>query len=183
MKGKYIFFILLFVITSCGGGGGSSDSAIPTPMPPVPPSPTHPAVWDTALPESVGMNSVKLEEAFEYALQDGSFTQAVVVIKDGKLVSESYRGISSNESNSLADSISLDASSLNALYGQRDVESYVSSWSTAKSFTSILVGLAVDNGYITSIEDSASTFITEWSNDERSSITIKNLLKNTMNLK
>ena len=177
MKGKYIFFILLFVITSCGGGGGGSEPAVtPPPVPPAPPSPTHPVVWDTALPETVGMDSVKLEEAFEYALQDGSFTQAVVVIKDGKLVSESYRGISSNESNSLAESISLDASSLNALYGQRDAESYISSWSTAKSFTSILIGLAVDAGYISSIEDSASTFITEWSNDERSSITIKNLL-------
>jgi CubicO group peptidase (beta-lactamase class C family) len=40
----------------------------------------------------------------------------------------------------------------------------------------ILIGLAVDAGYISSIEDPASTFITEWSNDERSSITIKNLL-------
>jgi CubicO group peptidase (beta-lactamase class C family) len=168
MKGKYIFFILLLVITSCGSGGGGSDSTITPPVPPAPPSPTHPAVWDKVLPESVGMDSVKLEEAFAYALQDGSFTQAVVVIKDGKLVSESYRGISSNESNSLAESVSLDASSLNALYGQRDVESYISSWSTAKSFTSILIGLAVDAGYISSIEDSASTFITEWSNDERS---------------
>ena len=176
MKGKYISFILLFVITSCGSGGGGSSSILTPPVPSAPPSPTHPVVWDTALPEAVGMDSVKLEEAFEYALQDGSFTQAVVVIKDGKLVSESYRGISSNESNSLAESISLDASSLNALYGQRDAESYISSWSTAKSFTSILIGLAVDAGYISSIEDFASAFITEWSNDERSSITIKNLL-------
>ncbi len=75
MKGKYIFFILLLVITSCGSGGGSSDSIITPPVPPAPPSPTHPAVWDKVLPESVGMDSVKLEEAFAYALQDGSFTQ------------------------------------------------------------------------------------------------------------
>ena len=47
MKGKYISFILLFVITSCGSGGGGSSSILTPPVPSAPPSPTHPVVWDT----------------------------------------------------------------------------------------------------------------------------------------
>jgi CubicO group peptidase (beta-lactamase class C family) len=45
-----------------------------------------------------------------------------------------------------------------------------------KSFTSILLALAVEEGFINSINDSAASYITEWSTDERSSISIKNLL-------
>ena len=32
------------------------------------------------------MSSAKLSQAFDYAMQDGSFTQAALIIKDGKLV-------------------------------------------------------------------------------------------------
>ena len=170
-------YLLTFLISSCGGGGSSSQ--ITAPIPPTPPtssSPSHPSVWDISTPESVGMVSSRLDEAFDYAMQDGSFTQAAVVIKDGKLVYERYRGMTQNESSSLAESISLDAASLNAIYAQRNMESYISSWSTAKSFTSILVALAVEGGFLGSINDSASLYISEWSADERSSISIKNLL-------
>ena len=34
-----------------------------------------------------------LDSAFEYAVSDGFYTQAAVLIKDGKLVKERYRGI------------------------------------------------------------------------------------------
>ena len=147
-----------------------------TPIAPPQTNPTHPLVWDVVTPESVGMSSSGLEQAFDYVFQDGSFTQAAVVIKDGKLVYERYRGMTDNEANILASTLDEDSDFYKSLYAQRDQNSYISSWSTAKSFASFLIGIAVESGAINSIEDSASNYITEWSSDERSSITIKNLL-------
>lgn len=171
---KKPFCLFVFLIVSCGGGGNSQQSAVSLPSPPV--TPSHPIVWDIATPESVGMNKSVLDEAFRYAMEDGSYTQAAVVIKDGKLVYERYRGITRSEASVINESISIDFVTLSNLYDERDVRSYVSSWSTAKSFTSILIALAVEEGFINSINDSASSYITEWSTDERSVISIKNLL-------
>ena len=50
------------------------------------------------------------------------------------------------------------------------------SWSTAKSFTSALVGIAIEKGIISSVDTSAAEFITEWAADERKNITIRDLL-------
>ena len=62
------------------------------------------------------------------------------------------------------------------LYGDRDAASAVTSWSTAKSFTSVLIGMAIEQGAIDSTTQSASDFIDEWEADDRASITIQQLL-------
>ena len=173
---KIFASLLSLLIISCGGGSSSNPSNVDIPNTPSIVNPIHPLIWESATPESVGMSSSRLEEAFNYAFQDGSFTQAAVVIKDGKLVYEKYRGMTDNEANALASTLGENADFYKSLYEQRDQSSYISSWSTAKSFTSFLIGIAVESGSINSIEDSASNYITEWSSDERSSITIKNLL-------
>ena len=173
---KTLIVLFSLSIVSCGGGSSSSPDMDNTPIAPPQTNPTHPLVWDVVTPESVGMSSSGLEQAFDYVFQDGSFTQAAVVIKDGKLVYERYRGMTDNEANILASTLDEDSDFYKSLYAQRDQNSYISSWSTAKSFASFLIGIAVESGAINSIEDSASNYITEWSSDERSSITIKNLL-------
>ena len=61
------------------------------------------------------MNEVKLNTAFNYAFADGTFTQSAIVIKDGKLVHERYRGILEGEINSIASSTTLDAATLQFL--------------------------------------------------------------------
>ena len=178
MKHKhFLFFVLLNLLVSCGSSSSSSPDLMDVPVTPPQTYPVHPLVWDTATPESVGMNSSYLDSALNYAFQDGSYTQAVVVIKDGKLVAERYRGMTDGEANNLASSLGESSAFYKSLYAQRDQESYISSWSTAKSFVSFLIGVAVESGSINSIEDSAAEYISEWSSDERSSITIKNLLK------
>ena len=177
MKHKYfLFFVLLTLIASCGGGSSSRPDTMDIPSVPPQTYPSHPLIWNAATPESVGMNSSYLDSALNYAFQDGSYTQAVVVIKDGKLIAERYRGMTDGEANNLASSLGESSAFYKSLYAQRDQESYISSWSTAKSFVSFLIGVAVESGSINSIEDSASEYISEWSSDERSSITIKNLL-------
>ena len=170
---KLLYFYLIFILVSCGGGGNSSSA--PDPVAPNQ-YPTHPLIWDVVTPESAGMSSSKLDQAFDYAFQDGAYTQAAIVIKDGELVYERYRGILAGEKNTLRNITGISESRLEDLYGNKNINSYVTSWSSSKSFVSFLIGIAEENQLIASINDPASTFIQEWSNDERSSITIKNLL-------
>lgn len=172
-NGKHLYLFLGFFLVSCGGSGSSSSTSDP-----ISPnqSPSHPLVWDVATPESVGMSTNKLDEAFNYAFQDGTYTQAAIVIKDGKLVYERYRGILSGEKSTISNITGIDPSRLQDLFGNKNINSYATSWSSAKSFVSFLIGIAQEQELINSIEDSASVFIQEWANDERSTITIKNLL-------
>ena len=127
---------------------------------------------DSTSPESVGLTSTKLYTAFENALTDLTYTQSVVVMQNGKYVLEKYRGIKPNEAAVIATSSWLSVS----MYENRNEDSLVTTWSTGKSFTSILIGIAIDEGHIASLNESASTYITEWASDGRSKITIKNLL-------
>ena len=174
--------LLIFAILSaCGGGGGSTDTSVivPPSSPPDFESP-HPDIWETASASEAGFDEDALDSAFEYAVTDGFYTQAVVLIKDGKLVKERYRGITDAEAAGLAAISSLpegqNAGYWQDLYGDRDATSAVTSWSTAKSFTSVLIGMAIEQGAIESTTQSASDFIDEWEADDRASITIQQLL-------
>ena len=56
-------------------------------------------------------------------------------------------------------------------------DSFVTSWSVAKSITSIIFGIALEQGYFSgSLETTAATYLTEWAGDSKNTITIKNLL-------
>ena len=125
---------------------------------------------DFVSPESVGLDFQQLSDAFNYAMTDGNYTQSVIVVKDGKYVSEEYRGIKPSEK------AVITSEGITSSYDTRDQFSLTTSWSTAKSFTSIIIGIAIDNGFIESIDTSASAYIYEWENDDRSKITIRNLL-------
>jgi len=168
-----LFFFIFFAV-SCGGGEksdlGTSQGNNQTNQ--------TPFTWQSISPLDAGLDPNKLENAIDYALVDGGWTQGILVAKDGKIVSERYRSITPNEATSLASNSVMNTSQEYWLdeYGLKDSSSLVSSWSTAKSFTSILVGIAIDKGFISSVEDPASDYITEWQGDNRSSITIRNLL-------
>ena len=57
-----------------------------------------------------------------------------------------------------------------------DKNSIVTSWSVAKSFTSTLIGIAIDEGYINSIEDPITDYLPEWKNQDQDKILLKHLL-------
>ncbi len=138
---------------------------------------SEPIVWVEVTPESVGMSTSKLSTAFDKAFSDGSFTQAALVIKDGKLIYERYRGIAAGEESTVQNSSSFDTSTnVQDRWGSKNQSSMVTSWSTAKSFTSVLIAIAIQQGFINSLDQSASDFISEWSNDNRNQITIQDLL-------
>ena len=79
---------IIFILSSCGGGGNGN-----TPDPPA----VQPFVWEVVSPESQGLDSAKVQAAINFAMEDGKFTQAAIIIKNGKIVGEQYRGISSAE--------------------------------------------------------------------------------------
>lgn len=155
------------------------------------------SVWNEAFPRSVGFNEEALDEAFDYALSDGNYTQAVIVIKDDKLVYEKYKGLAVNEINSSKTLIAM----FNNLLGVSlvadlpDKNTQATSWSMAKSITSVLVSIAIDKKFIKSIDDPVSDYLDEWKDDpgskneanlsktSRSKITIRNLLNMRSGLK
>ena len=71
-------FIVALSLQACGGGGGGSTppSSVVTP-PPSFESP-HPGTWETQSPADAGFNAAALSDAFDYAMQDGTFTQAAL---------------------------------------------------------------------------------------------------------
>ena len=172
--------IIALALQACGGGGGSSSPSAPAVTPPPAFVSPHPETWETQSATDAGFNATALSDAFNYAMQDGSFTQAAIVIRDGKLIQEEYRGIADGEINMLvslaSDQGAQDPAFWTENYGTRDSASLMTSWSTAKSFTSLLIGMAIEKEFITSTNQLASDFITEWQADDRINITIEQLL-------
>lgn len=160
------------ILLGCGGGGGGGGEPPATPEPP-PPSVEVPTTldncsvtvttdstesswptnaWETATPESQGLCPDDLQEASDYAFAEGNSTGAFLVIKNGYIVFEKY------DDGKTADDL-------------------VTSWSVAKSFMSLLMGTALEDGYLQSIdEQSASEFIPSWSEDRRAEITLRHLM-------
>ena len=111
--------------------------------------------WESKTPDSVGIESEKVEYLFNLAFQDQA-TQSAVLIKNGYIIKERY-----SES--------------------FDQESYGTSWSMAKSFYAALIGISIDRGEINSLDDKVSDYV-DYYNDERSEITIRQILNMTSGL-
>jgi len=105
--------------------------------------------WSVKNPGELGVEASKVEKLFDLSFQDDA-TQSVVLIKDGYLIAEKY-----------ADGY--------------DRESIATSWSMAKSFYASLIGISIDRGEIKSLDDKVSDYL-DYFNDERSDITIRDIL-------
>ena len=181
-----LVFLMFTFLNACGGTevGPEQPSLVTILQPPIvsigtpstPPSAPSFA-WPEASAQSQGMSEQKLEEAAAMALRDGAFGQAFLVIRNGKIVFERYRGISDLELQSVSiANPQLSKSEIIDRYGIRNRDSLATSWSVAKSFTSILLGIAVDQGSIASPQDNVSRYLSEWASDARSTITLKEVL-------
>ncbi|MBL8200275.1 MAG: serine hydrolase, partial [Chromatiales bacterium] len=62
-------------------------------------------------------------------------------------------------------------------YPGHDATSITSTQSMHKSVLALLVGIAIDQGLIRSVDDTAATYIQEWAGDDRSKITIRQMLQ------
>ena len=105
--------------------------------------------WDLVSAESQGIKSKNVETLIDIAFADNS-TLGVVVIKNGKIIGEKYAP-------------------------GYDLNSHGTSWSMAKSFYAALIGISIDRGEIGSLDDRVINYL-EYFNDERSEITIRDLL-------
>lgn len=85
------------------------------------------------------------------AFMDRTYTNALVVLKDGQIVSEIYRNNSSDQTR-------------------------FASWSMAKSFVSTLVGLAVAEGRIASIDEPVTRYLPELAGGAYAGVTIRQVL-------
>jgi CubicO group peptidase (beta-lactamase class C family) len=103
-------------------------------------------------PADVGMDEAVLAGARTYAFTDERNTQAVVVVRHETVVAEWYAS-------------------------DRDASSLGASWSIAKSFTSALIGIALDRGEIPSVDAPMSTWFPEFVGTEKEDITLRDVLE------
>ncbi len=112
--------------------------------------------WPSGSPGDHGLDAPALVAAGSVAQQLDSY--CLLVIRHGVLVSEQY-------------------------FNNASVSSTHPSWSIAKSYSSALVGIAIERGDIQSLEQSVADFIPAWKTDERAKITIGHLVSMTSGLK
>jgi len=105
--------------------------------------------WTTKSAPDLNIDQGKVDRLFDLSFEDDA-TQAAVLIKDGYLIGERY------------------AEGFNA-------DSFGTSWSMAKSFYASLIGISIDRGEIKSLDDKVSDYL-NYFNDERSEITIRDIL-------
>tara|TARA_Y100000768_G_scaffold361127_1_gene318934 strand:- start:1639 stop:2844 length:1206 start_codon:yes stop_codon:yes gene_type:complete len=105
--------------------------------------------WIKSSPEEEGVSTEKVNKLIDLSFSDDA-TQAVVVVKNGKIISEKY-----------ADGY--------------DINSHGTSWSMAKSYYAALVGISIDRGEIKNLDERVANYL-DYFNDARSDITIRDLL-------
>ena len=101
------------------------------------------------LTDSLTIDKTVLDEISSYA--ESQHSNALLVLHNDKLQLEKY-------------------------YNETTKESTSNSMSMAKTITSMLIGIAIDEGHITSEKELASAYISEWQKDKRNTITIEDLL-------
>jgi CubicO group peptidase (beta-lactamase class C family) len=135
-------------LAACGGSSTSGSSAGTGPAALRWPDPD----WEVTAPESQAMDPAALDEARAYAFEPGRNTQGVVVVRNGAIVAEWYAP-------------------------GRDASSLATSWSTAKSFGSTLVGIAIDQGAIPGVDVPLVDYYPEWAGSQREAIALRDLLE------
>ena len=105
--------------------------------------------WEVASPESQNVKSKRVEKLIDMSFEDDA-TMSVVIIKNGKIIGEQYAE-------------------------GYDSDSYGTSWSMAKSFYAALIGISIEEGEINSLDDPVADYL-DYFNDDRSDITIRDLL-------
>ncbi len=161
---RLISILTTVFLAACGGGGSSAPEETPTPTP----APTtqncnvivtkgpYPQIWptlewNTASLESQGMCPDEVQSVIDYAFLEGNDTGAIIVIRNGYIVIEEYD--SGKTENDLA-----------------------TSWSVGKSFASALMGVALEEGLVSSLDETTGQYFAEWAGTERENITIRNLM-------
>ena len=116
------------------------------------PAPDQTISWTLASRDaaSMGLRQEAVDEVLDLIRTDLA-VQAAVIVKNGYTIGSFYAP-------------GFDASSP------------ATSWSVAKSFYAALVGIAIDEGAIASLDQKASELLTEWEGTDKADITIRQIL-------
>ena len=129
-----------------------------------PPSSALEAYWPTtdfrtADPNDAGMDPVALDSALSFMTEHSS-TQGIVVVRHGYIVGERYVGFSADQRHE--------------------------SFSMAKSFSSALVGIAIEQGLLSGTDETICEYYSTWdcadANDPRTRITVEHIMNLTSGL-
>ena len=140
--------------------------------------------WKKTTPEEQGLDSKKLKEAIAYINENFPSFNSISIYKNGYLV------LNEKNNNPYESAISKGIKKVMLRKGQISkfstyslLDTYENLWnmrSVTKSITSILVGIALDKGFINSVDDKIEAYFKDYSainNDQRKKdITIKHLL-------
>ena len=107
--------------------------------------------WIEKTPESIGLDAIEVNQLMDFVEIPEFNTQAAILIQGNNIIAE-YYGEGYNKA------------------------SLATSWSVAKSFTSTLIGIAIDDGYINSINDPITDYLSEWKGQGQDNILLKHLL-------
>ncbi|MFD1825080.1 MULTISPECIES: serine hydrolase domain-containing protein [Mumia] len=146
----------LLLVSACSSGGSGSMSGDPTAAPTTSPTSAAPTDvvpgddWATIDPVTAGFDPAALRALDRDQAAAGS--SCVVVTRDGALVHE-------------------------ATFGDADRDSTGPAFSVTKSFTSVLVGIAADEGLL-ELDDRASAYVRAWRGTPAARVTIRDLLAN-----
>ena len=148
----------LLLLAGCGEA--ENEGCPPTAVPGTATAATQSYVWpgddwEVSTPQAEGMDAARLEDVAAYCEEHGC--RAVVIVRHGRIAWERY-------------------------WGGWDENSTDNSWSMAKSITSALIGIAIAQGKIEGLDQTASDFIPEWRGNNRERITIGDLLSMTSGL-
>ena len=108
--------------------------------------------WEVSTPQAQGMDPEVLAGARAYAFAEGKNTQSVVVVRHGVIAAEWYAP-------------------------GTDATSWVTSWSVGKSFASALVGIAIDQGKISGVDEPMTTWFPQWEGTDKAAMTLRDVLQ------
>ena len=145
-----------------------------------------PFAWKTATAAAQGIDPTKLQAAIDYTFKDDFNTQGLIIIRKGKVVTEKYEGISDSSISGLKNVYDNNAeggfakgwndAKYETEFGTRNENSIGISNSGAKTILSSLIGIAVDNGTISSLDNKVSQYITSWVGTTKEDITLKDVI-------
>ncbi|MHA1638183.1 MAG: serine hydrolase domain-containing protein [Candidatus Thorarchaeota archaeon] len=117
--------------------------------------------WEKSTPEDQGLNSTKFQEMNQFLDENETEFKSVLVVRNGYIVFEKYFGFTTEDTRHII-------------------------YSCTKSFTSALIGIALDMGYIDNLNQRVVDILSDWTFDNMDSrkgnITIEHLLTMTSGL-
>lgn len=140
--------------------------------------------WSSSTPEEQGLSLEKLNAAIDYLKANFPSYRSISIYRNGSLVFEKvndkpYESVASRVIRNMMSGVGKVMRFPKGTFKENEVDKW-NLRSVAKSIISILIGIAVKEGFINSIDDNLEMFFEEYSgiywDDAKKTISIRNLL-------